>query len=85
MLPAAIRRQKVWQDRVDKTKAELAAYEKEIAPREAELDRQQQERTAKLEAELKAYEAKLPEALAAWESQADRGTVWVAYRGTPAG
>ena len=40
-------------------KAELAAYEKELAPRLAEQEKQKAERIAKLEADLKEYEATL--------------------------
>ncbi len=59
-------------------KAAIEAYEKAVAPRVAELDRQQKERTEMLEAVLKEYEATLPDKLAAWLAREDQSTPWVA-------
>ena len=42
-------------------KSDLEAYEKQIAPKVAELNKQRDERIAKAEAALKAYDDKLPE------------------------
>ncbi|QDT50054.1 WD domain, G-beta repeat [Symmachiella dynata] len=59
-------------------KAAIAAYEKAIAPKIAELDKQQKQRTEMLAAALKEYEATLPAKFAAWEAREDRNTPWVA-------
>jgi WD40 repeat protein len=58
-------------------KTELAAYEKEIAPREAKLDAEQKERTAKAEAELKRFnEQDFPKRLAEFEKKQDLKVAW---------
>ena len=62
------------------SKAELAAYEKEIAPREAQLDTEQKERTEKAEAELKRFnEQDFPKRLAEFEKKQDTKTAWTAF------
>jgi WD40 repeat protein/mono/diheme cytochrome c family protein len=61
---------------IQAAEAAVKAHEIEIAPRVAELAKQQQERTAKLEAELAEYEASLPNKIAAWESQAAQQVQW---------
>ena len=62
------------------SKAELAAYEKEIAPREAQLDAEQKERTAKAEAELKRFnEQDFPKRVAEFEKKQDLKTTWSAF------
>jgi WD40 repeat protein len=61
-----------------RTKTELAAYEKELAPRLAEQEKQKQEKTAKLEAELAAYEKEtLTPKLAEWEKKHQSSVAWV--------
>ena len=76
--PVLVRKEQERLDEIAKAKTTLTAYEKEIAPREAELDRQQKENVAKLEGELKQYQDTLPAKLAAWEQKRDRQTEWVA-------
>jgi hypothetical protein len=60
-----------------KTKEELAAYEKELAPRLVEQERQKQEKTAKLTAELEAYEKTLPAKLPEYEKTLKKDVAWV--------
>jgi len=59
-------------------KAALSAYEKELAPKTAELERQKAENTAKLDADLKAYEAGIPAKLTAWEKTQNLDGRWQA-------
>ncbi len=62
------------------TKNELAAYEKEIAPREAKLDAEQKERTAKAEAELKRFnEQDFPKRVVEFAKKQDLKTEWSAF------
>ncbi|MFA6546242.1 MAG: DUF1549 domain-containing protein, partial [Limisphaerales bacterium] len=62
------------------TKTELAAHEKEIAPREAKLDAEQKERTARAEAELKRFnEQDFPKRLADYEKKQDIKASWSAF------
>ncbi len=63
---------------IEKAKTELAAFEKEIAPREAEADRQQKEKTAAAEKAVKDYEQSIVARLPELEKQLDHGTEWVA-------
>jgi WD40 repeat protein len=70
---------KLQQDRLDaiaKAKTELAAYEKEIAPRVAEEEKKRQEEIAKKDADLKEYEAKAPEHLAEYEKKNKSAVEW---------
>jgi len=60
-----------------RAKADLEAYQKEIAPRVAEEERKRQELIAKRDGELKAYEAQLPAKLAEWEKQQSLSSDWV--------
>ena len=76
LAPAIAEMERARQVAVDKTKAELAAYEHQIAEREAQLDRQHAERLAQAEAALKRYEGGLPQRMAAWEQQAMRPPDW---------
>ncbi|MBI5800871.1 MAG: DUF1553 domain-containing protein [Verrucomicrobia bacterium] len=58
-------------------KADLAAYEKEIAPREARLDIDQKERTTKAEVELKRFnEQEFPKRLVEFEKAQDLKVDW---------
>jgi len=59
-----------------KAKDELTAYEKEIAPRVAEQERQRQEGIAKRESELKEYEAQQPAKQGEWEKKQKGGGEW---------
>jgi hypothetical protein len=63
---------------IAKAKDELAAYEKEIAPRLAEQEKKRQEEIAKREAELKDYEGQLPAKLTEWEKTHKNGGEWFA-------
>jgi CHASE2 domain-containing sensor protein len=65
-------RQQAWPE----PKGELEAYEKEIAAREADLDRQHAQRLAEAEAALKNTKARVPDLLAAWEQQVKQPTAW---------
>ncbi len=62
---------------IAQAKTELAAYEKELAPRLAEAEKQRQERIAKASEAFKQYEATLPDKLAAWEKTQKAGVDWV--------
>jgi hypothetical protein len=62
---------------IEEARVALASYEKELAPRTAELARKQAEETAKAEADLKAYEATLPAKLAEWEKKQSTAVRWV--------
>jgi hypothetical protein len=58
-------------------KTALAAYETELAPRTAELERQKAEKTAALEADLKAFETTgLAAKIAEWEKSKANPVVW---------
>ena len=57
-------------------KGELEAYQKQIAQREADRERQRQRRLAQAEAALRESEARLTQRLTAWEQQAQGGIVW---------
>jgi WD40 repeat protein/mono/diheme cytochrome c family protein len=76
--PVLAQKEKERADAISEAKTELAAYEKEIAPREKQLDEEQQAKIAKADEALKKYEATLPEKFAAWEKKPDRATEWVA-------
>ncbi|MDP7017508.1 MAG: DUF1549 and DUF1553 domain-containing protein, partial [Pirellulaceae bacterium] len=54
----------------------LAAFEKQIAAREAKLDKEHAAKIVQSTAALKSYEATLAEKLTAWEAKKDKGTVW---------
>ncbi|MCH7728490.1 MAG: DUF1553 domain-containing protein, partial [Planctomycetes bacterium] len=74
--PIFAQREKQRQIRIETTSADLVSYEKEIAPREVELNRKQKEQTAKLETVLKDYEKTLPGKIAAWEVKQKTAYVW---------
>ena len=57
------------------TKA-LETYQKSIAEREAELDRQHAGKLAQAQAALAEYDKELPAKLAQWEAQAGEATAW---------
>jgi WD40 repeat protein/mono/diheme cytochrome c family protein len=60
-----------------RTKEETAAYEKAIAPKIAEAERQKAEKTKQLEAELAKFETEtFPARLAEWELRQSSGGVW---------
>ncbi|MEC9475776.1 MAG: DUF1549 domain-containing protein [Planctomycetota bacterium] len=66
----------VRQVNIGEAKGEVAAYETEIAPREAELDRKQQEAIALALSEQEAYGKTIPEKLLQWEEEQDSSTRW---------
>jgi WD40 repeat protein len=73
----ALKRPQLERDRlaaIATTKAALASYEKELAPRLAQKEKEKAAQTAKLEAELKTYEATIPAKLEAWE-KAQAGSI----------
>ncbi len=61
---------------IEGAKIEVAAYEEEIAPREAELDEQQRRAIARAVAEEEAYGKILPEKLLEWEEARSAATSW---------
>ncbi|HZE98804.1 MAG TPA: DUF1549 domain-containing protein [Planctomycetota bacterium] len=63
-------------DAIEKSKGELAAYEKEIAPRVAEAEKKRADEIAKREGEVKEYEAKLPEHVTEYEKKHKSATEW---------
>ena len=69
--------QKEREESIAKTKAELEAWQKEIAPRIAEEEKRRQENIAAKEKDVKDYEAKMPEVIAAWEKKQKKGGYWV--------
>ena len=76
--PGIAQKETVRQAAIKEAQTNLDAYQKEIAPREADLDRQQKERLAAAEASLKNYETNVTVKLAAWELKADKDTGWTA-------
>ena len=72
----AQRRAKQREVDIGAAKLELAAYEQEIAPREAELDEQQQLSIADAVAEEQAYRETLPAKLLVWEANRPPETPW---------
>jgi WD40 repeat protein len=70
-------KEKEREDAIAKAKAELAAYEKELAPILAQREKEKAERTAKLETELKEYEATLTAKLPELEKKHQRGVQWM--------
>jgi hypothetical protein len=63
-------------DAIEKSKGELASYEKEIAPRVAEAEKKRAEEIAKREGEVKEYEAKMPEHIADYEKKQKSAIEW---------
>ena len=61
---------------IEKTTAELAAYEKQIAPKRAELEKQRQAEIAKAEEEVNKYKEQLPTKLAEWEKKQNSQVAW---------
>ena len=73
----ALARPKLERDRlaaIAAAEAELAAFEKESAPKIAAMEKERAERIAKLEADLKAYEEGLPAKIQEWE-KANAGSI----------
>ena len=62
---------------IAEAKAELTAYEKELAPKTAALEKEKAEKTAKLEAELKTYEAGLAGKVDEWEKKQSTAVRWL--------
>ena len=65
------------QNDIGEAKGEVATYEEEIAPREAELDLIQQQTIEKATTEEAAYTKTLPEKLLEWEKLQEGVTRWV--------
>ena len=70
---ATAAKQQAYEAKVAAAAAAVDAYKQEIAPREAELDRQQQQRIAAAEAALQAADATIAERQAAWEERIRSG------------
>lgn len=64
------------EEAIVKANADLAAYQKQIAPKIAEEEKKRQERIAKAEAELKALQAELPKQIAAFAKQNNNDIEW---------
>jgi hypothetical protein len=76
--PEIERREQARQEAIAAAKADLEAYTREIAPREAELDQKQKEETEKLTAELAVFDEKnLNEAFQKWQDEYQRTVTWV--------
>ncbi len=66
------------EEAVAQSKAQLEAYEKELAPVLAQREKERADRIARLDAEIKDYEAKvLPAKMADWEKKQKAGADWV--------
>lgn len=65
------------QQDISEAKIEVAAYEEEIAPREAQLDLLQTQAIEKATAEEAAYTKTLPEKLLGWEKLQEGVTRWI--------
>lgn len=63
-------------DAIEAAKRELADYEKELAPKLAQREREKAERTTKLEAELATYVASLPTKQSEWEKRHATNVKW---------
>ena len=68
------------QERIQKADADLKAYQKQIAAREADLDKKQQANIAARQKALQEYQKTIPDRLAKWIAQQNSGkeTGWVA-------
>ncbi|MEE2856205.1 MAG: hypothetical protein VX949_02305, partial [Planctomycetota bacterium] len=62
---------------IDDARGEVVAYEEEIAPREAELDRKQQEMIELALSEQVAYSKTVPEKLLEWQQGQESSTRWM--------
>jgi len=62
------------QEAITAARDELAAYETQLAARQAELEKQQQEQIAQAEAALAELERQLPERIAQWEAKLADGS-----------
>jgi WD40 repeat protein/mono/diheme cytochrome c family protein len=71
------RLQKEREEAIAKTKSDIEAWQKEIAPRLAEEEKKRQENIAAREKDVKDHEAKLPETIAAWEKKQKKAGDWV--------
>ena len=63
------------QAEVAKAEQTLVAYEKELAPKRAEQEREKAERTERLKQEVRDYETTLPMKLAQWEDEQRKNAV----------
>lgn len=73
-MPEMIRKH---EEAIARTKAEIAAYEVELAPRLAELEKQRQDRIAAEQAKITAYGERLPGKMAEWEKQQASAVEWI--------
>src|SRR5204863_7652998 len=75
--PVLAKREHEREQAAGQAKADLAAYEKELAPKLEALEKERTERIAKTGEELKTYEATLPAKLAEWEKKQRTDVDWV--------
>ena len=61
---------------IKEAQTSLTAYQKQIEPREKELDRQQQERVAAADKAHKAYEVTIPGKFQEWQTKGGNQTPW---------
>ena len=74
--PVTQKREATRQTNIDEAKAKLAAYEKEIAPREKKLNDEQNARVAAAEKALKEHQTKLNKQYTAWLANPASKTIW---------
>jgi WD40 repeat protein/mono/diheme cytochrome c family protein len=72
------------EESIARTKEELAAYEKEIAPVRAEMEKKRQEGIAARQAEIKAYDDRLAAKIGEWEKQQTNNVEWIPLLATSA-
>ena len=65
------------EETIARTKEEVAAYEKEIAPRIAAQEKARQENIAARQADIAAYETRVAAKLAEWEKQQTANVEWI--------
>ncbi|MBC8326620.1 MAG: DUF1549 domain-containing protein [Verrucomicrobia subdivision 3 bacterium] len=74
--PVTQKREAARQANIDEAKAKLAAYEKEIAPREKKLNDEQNARVVAAEKVLKEHQTKLNKQYTAWLANPASKTMW---------
>jgi hypothetical protein len=65
------------EESITRTKAELAAYEAERAPRVAEMEKKRQENIAARQADIKTYDDGVPAKVAEWEKRQTSNVEWI--------
>ncbi|MFM9962331.1 MAG: DUF1549 domain-containing protein [Planctomycetaceae bacterium] len=72
------------EESIARTKEELAAYEKEVAPDRAEMEKKRQEGIAARQADIKAYDDRIATKIAEWEKQQTNNVEWISLLPTSA-